>query len=242
MMTPLFGLVSYALFGATFAYFVAFTSGILVPRTVDRGPPASPLMALVIDLLLVAFFGVVHSVMARPRFKRAWTRLIPVAAERSVYVLVASLQLALVCWQWRALPGTVWATRGAGAALLATLSALGWIMVLVSSALIDHLELFGLRQAFGQASPAAHFRTPFLYRWVRHPLYLGILLGLWSAPVMSVSRLILSSLFTLYILVGVRHEERDLVRLFGDDYRRYQASVPLLLPLPGPLARKGKAI
>jgi protein-S-isoprenylcysteine O-methyltransferase Ste14 len=232
MMTRALGLLAYAMFNASFVYFIGFSSGVGVARTVDNGAATSPLAALGVDLSLVLFFGVVHSVMARPRFKRAWTRLVPQAAERSIYVLVASLQLALVSWQWRPLGGIVWTSSGAVAALLFALSGLGWVTALVSSCLIDHFELFGLRQAFGRAPSPPVFRTPFLYKWVRHPLYLGILMGLWCAPTMSVSHLLLSSLFTLYILVGVRHEERDLVRLFGEPYRRYQAEVPMLLPLP----------
>lgn len=229
-MTAALGVFAYVAFNVTFVYFIGFVGGILVPRTVDSGAAASPAVALAMDLALVAFFGVVHSVMARPRWKRAWTRIVPPSGERSVYVLVASLQLALICWQWRPVGGTVWSTTGILASLLFVLFGLGWAMVLTSSFLIDHFELFGLRQAFGRVSAEPRFRTPLLYRAVRHPLYLGMLLGLWCAPVMTVSHLLLAALFTAYILIGVRHEERDLVRVFGDEYRRYQAEVPMLLP------------
>jgi protein-S-isoprenylcysteine O-methyltransferase Ste14 len=171
--------------------------------------------------------------MARPRFKRVWTRIVPPACERSVYVLVASGQLALLSWQWRTWGAApLWNAVGVAAIALRTLQALGWATALLSTFLIDHFELFGLRQGFGGASKAVTFRTPLLYRYVRHPLYLGMLTALWSAPTMTLGHLLLAGLLTIYVLIGVRHEERDLVRLFGDEYRRYQAEVPMLLPLP----------
>jgi protein-S-isoprenylcysteine O-methyltransferase Ste14 len=233
LLLALFGLVSYVVFLATFTYFVGFVAGWGVPKSVDGGATTAPAAALAIDFGLVAFFGVVHSVMARARFKRIWTRVVPTAAERSVYVLIAALQLALVFWQWRALPSpTLWSTRGAAALVLVALQGLGWTLALASTFLIDHFELFGLRQSLGRTATVGRFRTPLFYRWVRHPLYLGMLIALWSAPTMSAGHALLAALFTGYLLIGVRHEERDLVRTFGEAYRRYQAEVPMLVPLP----------
>jgi methanethiol S-methyltransferase len=235
-----YALVAYVAFLATFVYFILFVAGWGVPRSIDDGPTGAPVLAIAIDVGLVAFFGLVHSVMARAGFKRVWTRLVPLAAERSTYVLVATAQLALVCWQWRPVGAIhLWVTAGALALGLGVLQAAGWAIALVSTFLIDHFELFGVRQAFGRRASQPLLRTPFLYRWVRHPLYFGMLLGLWAAPAMSAGHFLLASLLTVYVLVGVRHEERDLVRLFGDEYRSYQAAVPMLVPLPrrGPRSR-----
>jgi protein-S-isoprenylcysteine O-methyltransferase Ste14 len=234
-----YALLVYALFLLTFTYFILFVAGWGVPRTVDAGPATAPLDAAAIDVGLVAFFGLLHSVMARARFKRIWTKIVPPAAERSTYVLVASAQLALLCWQWRPLVAPqLFAASGALAASLRALQATGWAIVLLSTVLIDHLELFGLRQGFGREATAPSFRTPLLYRWVRHPLYFGLLLAFWSAPTMTAGHLLLSASLTGYLLIGVRHEERDLVRTFGETYRRYQAEVPMLLPFPRRLRAK----
>lgn len=230
-----FALASYATFLAVNTYLVGFVTGIGVPRTVDQGPVASPLTALAIDAALVLFFGAAHSVMARASFKRMWTRVVPQAAERSFYVLVASLQLALLCWQWRPIAEPMlWRASGSAALVLLAVGQLGWMMALVSTFLIDHFALFGLRQAFARSAPTdvLVLRTPFLYRWVRHPLYLGMLIGLWVAPAMSVGHLLLAALFTGYVLIGAHHEERDLLRVYGEQYRRYQEQVPMLLPIP----------
>jgi protein-S-isoprenylcysteine O-methyltransferase Ste14 len=233
LMIRLYALCAYTAFLATFVYFMGFVSAWGVPKAIDDGPSTAPLLAVAIDLGLVAFFGLAHSVMARAGFKRAWTRIVPPASERSTYVLVASAQLALLCWQWRpvgALP--LWTTTGALAVAARTLQLAGWGIALLSTYLIDHFELFGLRQAFGGSAREPVLRTPLLYRWVRHPLYFGMLLAFWSAPTMSTGHLLFSTLLTLYIVIGARHEERDLLRLFGDEYRRYQATVPMLIPVP----------
>jgi protein-S-isoprenylcysteine O-methyltransferase Ste14 len=239
-MTRVLSLAAYAAFLAVFVYFMGFVAGIGVPRSVDDG--ASAPWAAAIDLALVAFFGVVHSVMARAWFKRAWTRAVPAAAERSVYVLVASAQMALLCWQWRPLGPTLWSTSGALALALRAVEALGFVTLVGATFFIDHFELFGLKQGFGRASSAPALRTPFLYRWVRHPMYLGLLVGLWVSSTMTAGHLLLAASMTAYILIGVRHEERDLVRAFGDDYRTYQARVGCLLPrLPQVFQRVGRA-
>lgn len=225
-MLRCFALVSYAAFNASFLYFLAFLSGF-----VGGDRPASH--AVAIDLGLLALFAVTHSAMARPAFKRWWTRIIGREAERSVYVLVASAQLALICWQWRPLPGpALWSTSGWAAGALVAVQLLGFGIALVSTFLLDHFELFGLRQAFGRsASGPPTFRTPWLYRRVRHPLYLGLVIALWAAADMTIGRLVLAGGLTLYVLLGARLEERDLVAAFGDDYRRYQRDVPMILPL-----------
>jgi protein-S-isoprenylcysteine O-methyltransferase Ste14 len=222
-MTRVTSLVAYLAFLAVFAYLMGFVGGVGVPKTVDDGG-ATP-WAVPIDLALVAFFGVAHSVMARASFKRAWTRVVPAAAERSVYVLVASAQIALLCWQWRPVGPTLWSTSGTLALGLRAVEALGFATVVGATFLIDHFELFGLKQ-----SAAPRFRTPFLYRWVRHPMYLGLLVGLWVSSTMTLGHLVLAASMTAYILIGVRHEERDLERLFGDEYRAYQARVGCVLP------------
>jgi protein-S-isoprenylcysteine O-methyltransferase Ste14 len=229
---PLFGLFAYAVFGASFVAFLSFLNGWLA-ISVDDGPATSTAVALAIDLSLVAFFGVVHSGMARQRFKAAWTKIVPPAAERSAYVLVAALQFALICWRWRPIGDTsIYALHGAGAIVLDVVHFGGWALVFGSTFLLDHFELFGLRQAFGKSSPLqARFVTPSLYRYVRHPLYLGFLIVLWSAPTMGWGRVLLAAGLTVYVLIGVHYEERDLVRTFGDEYARYRERVPALLPI-----------
>jgi protein-S-isoprenylcysteine O-methyltransferase Ste14 len=223
-----YSLLAYALFVSTFAYFAFF-----VTERVDAGPATAPLGAAAIDVGLIAFFGLLHSLMARPRFKQIWTTIVPPAAERSTYVLVASAQIALLCWQWRPLASPeLFATSGALAASLRALQAAGWVIALASTFAIDHFELFGVRQGLGRETIAPSFRTPLLYRWVRHPLYFGLLLALWSAPTMTAGHVLLAASFTGYLLIGVKYEERDLLRTFGERYRRYQAEVPMLLPFP----------
>ena len=228
----LYAVFAYTTFLAVFVYFIGFVAGWGVPTTIDDGPPTSALLAVAIDVSLALFFGVIHSVMARARFKRVWTQLIPHAAERSTYVLIASAQLGLLCWQWRPITLQLWTTSGTLAVIVGVLQAAGWTIALLSTYLIDHFELFGLRQAFGASQPEPVLRMPLLYAWVRHPLYFGTLLAFWSAPAMSAGHLLFSTLLSVYIVIGVRHEERDLVHRFGDAYRRYQAAVPMLIPLP----------
>jgi protein-S-isoprenylcysteine O-methyltransferase Ste14 len=237
MAVRAFAVVAYLAFLAAFLDVIAFASGVLAPRTVDDDP--APLaFALFVDVALVAFFGAVHSIMARAWFKRAWAKLVPPPLERSVYVLVASAQLLLLCAEWRSFDApTLWSTSGAPAIAIGALQAIGWATVLVSSFLIDHFELFGLRQAFARPSSSSsspqpqQLRTPLLYRVVRHPLYLGIVVAIWSAPTMTASHALFASLMTAYVLIGAMHEERDLARVFGDEYRAYQRRVPMLVPL-----------
>jgi protein-S-isoprenylcysteine O-methyltransferase Ste14 len=232
----LYGFVAYVCFVVSFSYTVAFVGGFVVPKTVDSGAAGAPGAALAVNVALFALFAVQHSVMARKGFKRWWTTIVPPALERSTFVLFASAVLALLLWQWQPIPEPViWRVDNPLAVqALWTVFALGWVIALLSSFLINHFELFGLRQAFvrftGRQIPESEFRTPFLYRYVRHPLYLGIVLGVWSAPVMSAGHLLFAAGATGYILVGIWFEERDLIAQFGDKYRAYRAQVGMLLP------------
>ena len=236
--SPLYALAAYAVFFGTFLYTVAFVGGLPVPKTIDSGAAGPLLPAVAIDLLLLAVFAVQHSVMARPAFKRWWTRFVPHSIERATYVLLASLALALLCWQWQPIPAPVWTvTNPAAAAAIQAVFWIGWATVLVSTCLIDHLELFGLRQAFARlrsrALPAPEFRTPLLYKLVRHPIYLGFVLAIWATPSMTAGHLLFAVATAGYILIGIRLEERDLIAAFGDQYSLYRAQVPMLVPRPG---------
>ena len=233
-----YALVCYAIFFATFLYAVGFIGGFVVPKGMDDGRPESLVTALVVDALLLGVFAVQHSVMARQGFKRWWTRFVPTAIERSTYVLLASSVLLFLFWQWRPIPAPIWTVHGPiAAALLEAIFWFGWAMLVVSTFLISHFELFGLSQVFarllGRESPAPRFHTPLLYRRVRHPIYLSFLLVFWATPVMTVGHLLFSLATTGYILIAIQLEERDLVRQFGDQYRRYRGQVAMLIPLPG---------
>jgi len=235
-LSLLYGLAAYTACLAAILYLIGFSGDVLVPRAVDSGPAAPLAAALVIDLLLLGLFAVQHSVMARQAFKRAWTRIVPRPLERSTYVLAASLALAVLFWQWRPIPAPiVWQVgHPAAVQLLWAIFWLGWALVLASTFLISHFELFGLQQVFarlaGRELPASEFKTPLLYKYVRHPLYLGILLSLWSVPVMTAGHLLYSTGFSAYILLGIWFEERDLIAQFGARYRRYRAEVGMLVP------------
>jgi methanethiol S-methyltransferase len=235
----LFGVAAYAIFFATFLYLVAFVGDCpTIPYAVDRGPAAALPVAIGIDVALIALFGVQHSVMARGWFKARWTRIVPAPVERSVYVLLASLCLIALFLFWRPIPTIVWSvTTPAFVWLLWGLFALGWLIVLLSTFLINHFELFGLRQVWSHAGnqdiPAPKFRTPFFYRWVRHPLYSGFVLAFWATPVMTAGHLLLAAGMTIYILIAIVHEERDLVALFGKDYEAYRGRAGKLVPKLG---------
>jgi protein-S-isoprenylcysteine O-methyltransferase Ste14 len=232
----LYGLVAYAFCLATLLYAIGFTGNLFVPKSIDTGASGSLVEALTVNLLLLGLFAVQHSVMARRSFKRWWTRIVPSAVERSTYVLAATLALALLLWQWQPIPEPiVWRVESAaGIQLIWAVFCVGWAVLLVSTFLINHFELFGLRQVFarlmGREVPEPEFRTPFLYRFVRHPIYLGFLLGFWAAPVMTAGHLLFSIGATGYILVGIWFEERDLIAQFGERYRRYRSQVGMLLP------------
>lgn len=232
-----YGGLTYLLFLGTFLYAIAFVANLPVPKTIDSGRPEAFLPSLVINALLLGVFAIQHSVMARPAFKRWWTRMVPASVERSTFVLFASLALLLLYWQWRPMPDIVWSVSApTPAMILETASWIGWAIVLASTFMINHFELFGLRQVLarllGRELPAPEFKTPMLYKNVRHPIYLGFLIAFWATPVMTVGHLVFAIATTGYILIGIWLEERDLVALFGDQYRRYREQVSMLIPLP----------
>jgi methanethiol S-methyltransferase len=237
ILTTAYGTIAYLAFVAVLTYTVGFLAGVAVPKGVDDGPRVPAWQAVAADAALLALFAVQHSVMARPWFKRWWTRVIPPAAERSTYVLAASLVVALMLWAWRPLPGTVWSAPGGWPrALLWSLYAAGWVIALLSTFLIGHFDLFGLRQAAARAGYAdPGFRQPALYRLVRHPIMVGFLVAFWAAPDMSVGRLLFAAGATGYILVAVRFEEHDLRRELGEPYERYAREVPRFVPRPARL-------
>jgi protein-S-isoprenylcysteine O-methyltransferase Ste14 len=231
-----YGVLSYLVFLVSFCYAIGFVGGIVVPRTVDHGIDGAPFgVALLINTVLLGLFAIQHSVMARPAFKRWWTRFVPPVIERSTYVLLASLVLLLLYWQWRTMPAVVWQVdQPAVRVLLWTLFAAGWATVLAATFMINHFELFGLRQVFAawRAAPSGEtgFRATLLYRLVRHPLMLGFLIAFWATPVMTAGHLLFAIATTGYILIALQLEERDLIAELGDSYRVYRNSVPMLVP------------
>lgn len=239
----LYGSFSYLVFLGVFLYAIAFVGDLGVPRSVSVGPSGPVGTAVLVDLALLGVFALQHSVMARPGFKRVWTRLVPKSIERSTYVLLSSLALALLYWQWRPIAGTVWAVEApAGRTILSVLFWAGWLLILFGSFLINHFDLFGLRQVWlrfaSQPYVPLPFRTTALYAFVRHPLMLGFMIAFWAAPVMSWSRLLFAAAGTGYIVVGTALEERDLVGHYGAVYERYQSEVPRFVPWPGRRARE----
>jgi methanethiol S-methyltransferase len=233
ILALLYGAICYVVFLGAFLYSIGFVGNLLVPKSIDTGT-AGPL-ALLIDALLLALFAIQHSVMARPAFKRWWTTIIPQPIERSTYVLLTSLLLLLLYWQWQPLTATIWRVDNAiGKATLWALFALGWLIVLFSTFMISHFDLFGLRQVYLHVRNREYndlsFRMQGLYKIVRHPIMLGFLIAFWATPVMTIGHLVFSIATTGYILVALQLEEHDLVKSYGDRYRAYQRQVFMLLP------------
>jgi methanethiol S-methyltransferase len=247
-----YGVLVYVFFLVTFSYAVAFVANAPGIKAIDSGVAGDYGTAIVVNLALLGLFAVQHSVMARQGFKRWWTTIVPKHLERSTFVLAASLALALLLWQWRPMPGVVWnVTDPLWQGVLWALFALGWAILLFSTFLLNHFELFGLQQVYqnwrGRVASPTSFKTPSLYKYMRHPLYFGFLLGFWAAPTMSEGHLLFAVGCTGYILIGIWFEERDLIAQFGDRYRRYREQVPMLIPYPGkrkavpPTANQGPA-
>lgn len=228
--------ICYAAFFVAFVYLIGFVAGYpALPTHVDKGLSATPAVAAVIDVGLIALFGLQHSVMARPGFKAGWTRIVPPPIERSVYCLAAAVALGVMFAFWHPIAGTVWSVENpAGRTILWALFAVGWVIVFVSTWLISHFDLFGLAQAWrharGTEPPPTKLTAPLFYGFVRHPIYAGFLLAFWATPTMSYGHLLLAAGMTIYVLIAIRYEERDLVGIFGDDYEDYRRRVGMLVP------------
>jgi protein-S-isoprenylcysteine O-methyltransferase Ste14 len=230
-----YGVLAYLVFFGTFLYAIGFVSQLIVPKTIDSGVTASPLRALIVNLALMSLFAVQHSGMARQGFKRLFVSFASPALERSTYVLLASLSLILLFWQWQPITTVVWQIETPALAYAALAGHfLGWLIVLYSTFLISHFELFGLTQVVthfaGRLTEPMKFKTPGLYSLIRHPIYLGFIIAFWSTPTMTLGHLLFAAVTTAYIFVGIWLEERDLVALFGDQYRHYRQKVAMLLP------------
>ncbi len=236
-----YGLLCYAIFSATFLYSIGFVGNLWVPKSIDSGTPGPVGLALAINLALLGVFALQHSVMARPAFKRWWTRLVPEPIERATYVLASSAALALLYWGWQPIAGVVWQAESVLAwGALTALYFTGWALVLYSTCLISHFDLFGVRQVWlhlrGRAYEGKPFMTPSLYRYIRHPLYVGWFTVFWATPTMTIGHLLLALVVTAYVLVAVRIEERDLLHYFGDVYARYRRRTPAFVPIPSMIA------
>jgi protein-S-isoprenylcysteine O-methyltransferase Ste14 len=232
----IYGSVCYLIFFATFLYAIGFVGDLIVPKSIDSGPEGSLAAAFLINACLLGVFAVQHSLMARHWFKRAWTRVVPEPVERSTYVLFSSVALLLLFWQWRPMGGVVWSVENqVGLWAIYAMYFFGWGLLLICTFLIDHFDLFGLRQIWlyllGRRQSQINFKTPWLYRQVRHPLYLSWLIIFWATPRMTAAHLVFAAATTAYIFVAIQFEERDLVRFFGDEYRRYREQVPMIFPL-----------
>lgn len=233
----LYGIITYLIFLTTFLYAIGFVGDIFVPKTIDSNPSDSIAEAIIVNTLLLGSFAIQHSVMARPAFKAWWTKIIPHSIERSTYVLFASLLLGLLFWQWRGIGGEVWSVDGTiSSFVLGAISGLGWLIVLLSTFMINHFDLFGLRQVYLEFSNREYSHPPFkvhyFYKFVRHPLMLGFLIAFWFTPHMTVGHLFFSVVTTCYIFIGIFLEERDLTVIIGEPYGEYRQQVSMIFPLP----------
>ena len=230
-----YGAVSYVIFLVTFLYAIGFVGNVVVPKSIDSGAESALVPSLLVNTALLLLFAVQHSVMARPWFKKWWTQFVPHAIERSTFVLFASVALIVLYWQWRPLKQVVWDLDGAGAAIMQVIFWSGWILVLLSTFMISHFHLFGLKQVHqnlrGETLTDPKFDARALYRYMRHPIMAGFFLAFWGAPRMTMGHLLFSIATTGYILVALQFEERDLVRAFGEKYERYRREVRMFLPI-----------
>jgi methanethiol S-methyltransferase len=229
-----YGVITYIIFNCVFLYMIGFVCGAIVPKNIDSGIRGSIPEALLVDFILVLLFGVSHSIMARPGFKKELTKYIPEAAERSTFVLVASIVLAILFWQWQPIDTPIWTSSPPLSMILMAVSLIGWAVILWSTFLIDHFELFGISQVLSNYRGVEHTSTPFvirsLYKYVRHPLMLGFLIAFWFTPIMTVGHLFFTCAMTAYILIGIFYEERDLAKHLGDGYSQYREHTPMILP------------
>jgi protein-S-isoprenylcysteine O-methyltransferase Ste14 len=237
MLIFFYGIVSYSVFFSSFLYSIGFLGNQIVTKSIDSGVPASFGQAIMTNVLLLGLFGVQHSVMARGGFKRWWTRFVPEPVERSTYVFLSGLVFFLLFWQWRPMTDMVWYIETPSVrTILTAFSWFGWALVVIGSFLVNHFDLFGLRQVYlhlkGQEYTHVGFKAPALYKYVRHPIMLGYVIAFWSTPHMTVGHLIFTVTMTVYILIGVRLEERDLLSVHGAAYEKYQQQVSMLLPVP----------
>ena len=234
----LYGVVAYGFTLVALLYLIGFVGNLIVPKSIDSGTAGPLLQSVIVDTMLIGLFALQHSVMARQGFKRWWTRIVPPSVERSTYVLFTSVTLLLLYWQWQPIPALVWSVQNpAAAAVLDGIFWLGWVVLVASTFMLNHFEMFGLSQVFarlfGKQPSNAKFRAPLLYRHVRHPILLGVLLAVWATPAMTAGHLLFSAVITAYILIGIQLEERDLLQQFGDQYRNYRQHASMLFPLPG---------